>query len=104
MTERYQLVLQWPASALEDYDALVSLEDVLIEQLSDGSELDGHDMGVGQANIFIDTDSPETTFQAIRGVLETQGALPDLKAAYRGAGSDRYKVLWPAGSDTFEVL
>lgn len=104
MSERYQLVLQWPASSIEDYDALVSLEDVLIEQLPDGSELDGHDMGLGQANIFIDTDCPETTFQTIQRLLETPCARPGLKAAYREAGSDRYKVLWPAGSETFEVL
>jgi hypothetical protein len=42
---KYQLVLQWPASSLDDYDALIAAENKLIESLSKTHEVDGHDMG-----------------------------------------------------------
>jgi hypothetical protein len=87
MSQRYNLVLQWPGSALDDYDPLVSLEDALIEHLPDGSELDGHDLGVGQANIFIDTDSPEAAFRAVQPLLEAHRSGNDLKV--RGGARSR---------------
>ena len=48
----YQLVLQFAPKALPDYDALVALERQLTGQLGE-SAVDGHDMGSGEANIFI---------------------------------------------------
>jgi len=45
---RYQLVLQWPASSIDDYDSMISIEDSLIEGLPNDSEVDGHDIGSGQ--------------------------------------------------------
>ena len=54
---RYQLVLQFAAAMLSDYDALVALESQLIGVLGN-SAINGHDLGSGQANIFIDTTDP----------------------------------------------
>ncbi len=59
---KYHLVLQWPASTIADYDALVAVETLLIERLTSG-KIDGHDMGSSEANIFIQTDDPERTFR-----------------------------------------
>ena len=42
---KYQLVLQWPARSIKDYDVLVEIEDALIADLSAESEVDGHDAG-----------------------------------------------------------
>ena len=61
---RYQLVLQFAAGTLSDYDALVAMEDQLIELLGE-SAVDGHDMGSGEANIFIHTSDPQNTFRQL---------------------------------------
>ena len=47
-----QLVLQFRGDSLEDYDAMISLEDELIETLRDSAKVDGHDVGSGEVNIF----------------------------------------------------
>src|SRR5262245_66211694 len=69
MQMRFQLVLQWPASSIEGYVTLVEIEEVLINGLTAGSEVDGHDAGFDQVNIFIRTDYPERTFEGDRSVL-----------------------------------
>jgi hypothetical protein len=50
---KYMLVLQWPISSIPDYEAIVALETALIDALPDGSQIDGHDAGSGEMNIFI---------------------------------------------------
>lgn len=39
---KYQLVLQWPASSIEDYDALIAFEGELIRELSDKPASSNH--------------------------------------------------------------
>ncbi len=58
----YQLVLQFSAHTLEDYDQLISLETLLLKQLDRVAKVDGHDMGKGEFNIFILTRIPATAF------------------------------------------
>jgi hypothetical protein len=55
---KYQLVLQWPAHAIEDFDRLVEVEETLVERLSERHDVDGHDMGAGEMNMFIHTEHP----------------------------------------------
>jgi hypothetical protein len=52
----YQLVLQFRAESVQEFGELVVLEDLLIEKLPEDSEVDGHDFGCGEFNIFILTD------------------------------------------------
>jgi len=52
-----QLVLQFTAASMEDFDRLV-LEDSLIQELEGLATVDGHDFGMGEFNIFILTDDP----------------------------------------------
>jgi len=101
---KYQLVLQWPASSIDDYDTLISVEDALIEGLPDEAEVDGHDAGSGQANIFILTKSPHTTFHVVRAILEACNSLVDARIAFRDRKRDEYTVLWPIDLRKFEVL
>jgi hypothetical protein len=101
---KYQIVLQWPASSIQDYDAMIALENLLIDKLPNGSKVDGHDGGSGQVNVFIHTDSPGNTFASIKDVLEEQDALSNVKAAYRVMGSSEYTILWPKNLTEFEVL
>jgi hypothetical protein len=50
---RYQVVLQWSASSMNDYDEMVGVEDLLIERLSKRCKVDGHDFGSNEANISV---------------------------------------------------
>jgi hypothetical protein len=93
----YQLVLQFAANTISHYDALVALEQQISAALSE-SELDGHDMGSGEANIFILTSDPQQAFHQIVPVLERTGQMETLTAAYRRTDEDRYHVLWPENS------
>jgi hypothetical protein len=98
-----QLVLQFPADAIDDYDAMVELEDLLIETLNDGSDVDGHDFGNGEMNIFVWTDDAERTFATVREILLDHALMRTLAAGYREEHANGYTPLWPAGSQRFEV-
>ena len=80
---RYRLILQLPASSMEDYDRIVELEEKLVPTLGNLGNVDGNDMGSGDANIFILTDQPELAFGRLRSTLEN---VPDLKVAYHEVG------------------
>jgi hypothetical protein len=95
---RYQLVLQFRGDSLEDLDATVALEHELIEQLGESADVDGHDVGSGETNIFIFTSDPAATFSRARPVLERRQQLKSVTAAYRDAEGERYTVIWPEGS------
>jgi|KBSMisStaDraftv2_1062788.scaffolds.fasta_scaffold198698_2 hypothetical protein len=92
---QYQLVLQWPAS-LTNYDGMIEVEEFLIENLDHG-EIDGHDAGQGETNIFIQTDDPEATYAALKGLLWRRAAWDGIRIAYRDVTRDKYWVLWPEG-------
>jgi hypothetical protein len=93
---RYQLVLQFRDRSLDDLDAIVALEDSLIEQLAADAEVDGHDIGSGETNIFIFTSDPSGTFSAIQPVLDHAGLLHEATVAYRPVDGNAYTIVWPA--------
>ena len=101
---KYQLVLQWPASSVDDYDSMIATEDSLIEELSSGSEVDGHDPGSGQVNIFIRTDEPTKTFDDVKNILKASDAWTDIRIAYRNLEGSKYTVLWPKNLKEFKVF
>jgi hypothetical protein len=45
---KYQFVLQFEASSMQDFDRLVALEDSLIEEMGNIAKVDGHDFGSGK--------------------------------------------------------
>jgi hypothetical protein len=100
--KKFMLVLQFPDDQV-DFDRLVELEDELGSAVEPEAEVDGHDFGSGEGNIFIHTDDPEGTFQVVKGTLEP-AMLHVLKAAYRARKGETYRVLWPAGLDEFSVV
>jgi hypothetical protein len=91
----YQLVLQLPTDALFEVSELVALEDRLIAILRNSAEVDGHDMGSGEANIFVRTGTPAQTFEVIKPVLKEFAVLDRVTAAYRGEKGQDYAVIWP---------
>ena len=101
---KYILVLQWPANSLDDFDALVSLEDQLEADIPAAHGIvDGHDFGAGEMNIFIYTDRPLEAFQVMRTTVSNSPKWVDVRAAYRRTDSDRYAVIWPKSLDVFSV-
>lgn len=100
---KYQLVLQQSGSSMADFDQLVDLECELEDILGDAADVDGHDFGSGEANIFILTDTPNETFKTVRTHLEESGNLSSMRIAYREIESDAFKVLWPDGVTDFKV-
>jgi hypothetical protein len=102
---RYQLVIEFPAESLADFDEMVALEDRLIADLGTSAKVDGHDFGSGTANIFIFTTEPEMTFWRVRQRLQQEGRLQSVTAAHRPVDGNDYTVIWPKDSKTpFSIL
>lgn len=68
--QRDQLVLQFRGGSLSDFDLLISLEDKLIAALGDSADVDGHDIGSDETNIFIFASDPNIAFVTVKSVLE----------------------------------
>ena len=101
---KYQLVLQFEAVSIEEFDRFVALEDQLIAELSDLATVDGHDFGLGRFNIFVLTDSPAASFRKAREIVATQGIPNVMRSAYRELDSEDYVILWPSSLTEFSVL
>ena len=100
---KYCLVLQWPASSIDDYDAMIEAEDALIRGLGEGNEVDGHDAGSSEVNIFIRTDDPKQAFRQLEAILRSRGSWDAVRIAYREVNASQYTVLWPKGLTRFDV-
>ena len=100
---RYQLVLQFEANTMDDFDQLVILEDKLIDELGNVATVDGHDFGSGEFNIFVLTDEPPTAFSAAHRVVMNHGVQNVMRAAYREVVADDYVILWPPSLPKFTV-
>jgi hypothetical protein len=96
---KYQLVLQFRGDSLADFDAMIALEEQLIEDLEDSADVDGHDCGSGETNIFIYTLDPTATFSKVKQTLEKEDRLESVTAAYRKEDSNHFTVLWPENSE-----
>jgi hypothetical protein len=96
-------VLQWPSDSRETYDAVVEIEDLLIEAIQDECAVDGHDVGSGEMNIFIWTDDPPSTFDQVTAAISTHALWAHLRAAFRAEGQDDYTVIWPEGLSDFKI-
>ena len=105
MRFRYQqeLVLQLPASSIKDYDTLIELENCIRIGLSNLGDVDGHDMGQGEMNIFIHTDNPKLTFERIKLLLGTRDFYPEMKVAYRDIGKKDFTVVYPPSLTHFTI-
>ena len=101
---KYQLVVQCPEGLYEDIDAIAEMEDRLDESLVD-AEVDGHDIGSGEINIFIHTNNPVNTLKAVEQLLDAEQIdMAYIKIAYREIGTDKYIPLWPVDLADFSVI
>ena len=100
---KYQLVLQFPGDSLTDFDELASLEQTLEKTLSGTANVDGHDFGAREFNIFILTDDPVRAFKLAEPIIEAGKHIQQLKAAYRELQHDRFTMLWPPDLQHFRI-
>jgi hypothetical protein len=105
MKFRYQkeLMLQLPACSIKDCNTFIELENYIIAGLGNLGEVDGHDMGVGEINIFVHTDRPKLAFERIRSLVGTNDFMPELKAAFRDVGKDDFTIVYPLGLTRFTI-
>lgn len=103
MAQRFQLVLQFEAEKPNDFDDLVRIEDMLRDVLAQRANVDGHDVGAGQFNIFIFTGAPEETFRRAQALLSTHGRSRKFKAAYREPEAEEFVILWPLDLSVFNI-
>ena len=101
-SHKYRLVLAFYDHDLENYACVVALETKLEAELLSG-EVDGHDVGGGVVNIFIDSREPMRCFE--EAMLIINDMEPKLNAAgYRDIEEEDYVRLWPEGDITpFEL-
>lgn len=99
----YQLVLQFPGDSEEDFNLLIEMEEKLENSLGTTSEVDGHDFGSDEMNIFIYSNEPENCFEQSKKLLESMIDIGEMKAAYRHVESEEFKILWPKWLNKFEV-
>jgi hypothetical protein len=101
----YLLVLQWPsASTAEELDLLVSLENEIRGEIGAHGDVDGHDIGSGERNIFIFTEDPKSAFEHVRKIGSIPDHMTDLRVGYRIVGEDDFIPLYPMGLDHFSVI
>ena len=101
---KFQLVIQFDTSNLDDFDTLIDLEDKLELKLGSCHIVDGHDFGSGEMNIFIHTNDPESAFFTCKKVIGQFTTL-EFVVAYRDLTSEKYTVIYPKNSDKeFSVI
>lgn len=100
---KYQIVVQLPEETFGDLGLIIEMEDKLEANLLN-AELDGHDLGNGEVNIFIHTNSPIETFELVKNIFHDDvQVLANAKVAYRELTDEEYICLWPADLKEFEI-
>ena len=69
---------------------------------SSSGEVDGHDFGAGECNIFILKNDPRSAFEYVKEHLFNEEDA-DWKAAFRDVNQESFTVLWPSTETTFEI-
>ena len=82
---------------------MIGAENILIKHLAGDSEVDGHDAGSGEMNIFVFTDDPRKALTQIEAVLGSSDSWVDVRVAYREVGKSQFTILWPKWLAQFEV-
>ena len=99
----YQLVLQIPASSITDFDRLIMLEEAIIDGLGSTGDVDGHDAGSGEMNIFVLTDDPKLAFDRIKTIPDVGDHLLNMKVAFREVGKHEFTIIHPHDLKSFAI-
>ena len=85
-------------ASADDFDQLLVIENKLELALRYKHQVDGHDIGSGEMNIFIHTTDPTEAFRVSKDVLSEKD-LEIVTVAFRELDGDKYSVLWPEKFD-----
>ena len=101
----FQLVLQFKPWGDRPPDALAAIEDRLEASTNFDAEVDGHDFGSGEGNVFIITSDPRRAMTECVSAVTAEGLLPLLSAGYRRLDENHFIRLWPIDNpEPFDVL
>lgn len=99
----YQLVVQMIPDSSLGLEEMIGMEDRLIDLLGDMAEVDGHDIGAEEMNIFIVCNNPENVFNLVRVNLDTIGLPANVRIGFRALDEETFKVLHPIGLQSLVV-
>ncbi len=88
---------------MKDYDEMIAYERSVAGALGELGEVDGHDAGTGEMNIFILTDRPKLAFDRIKEISDTEKYRNELKAAFREIGKDEFVIIFPENLVHFSI-
>ena len=100
---KFQVVLQWSGASESDYLSMVNLEQKLVDMESPQYEVDGHDCGSNERNIFILSNDPIAVFEIIKPILEKENELDKIRVAYREIKKSNFNIIWPKSLKSFEI-
>ena len=95
------MAIQWSDKDIS-LEKIAEIEEILEYDIGVGHEVDGHDFGNGQANIFLLTINPQKLFEEIMGLLD-KSELVGAKIAYRQENKNEFTILWPSDAKHFEI-
>ncbi len=96
--------MQWSeAAVLGSYEKLIEIENLIVDKLGKLGEVDGHDVGSEEMNIFILTDNPRACFEWVKSILESGDTWASVRVAYREMSGNKYEVLLPKQLTKFEI-
>ena len=103
MKYKYQLVAQWGSDSMDSYDEMIRTEDALLDRLTTRHSVDGHDVGSGEVNIFVNTNDVQAAYAEVKAVLQAEGRWDGVRIAYRPHRGEEYSILWPESLREFQV-
>ena len=103
MDFKYQLVFEWSASSEADYNVLLAIEETIRKGLGRIGIVDGHDIGIGEMNVFIHTNDPKGAFEKAMSLVQGKYDLKELMVGYRNFDDEDYTPMFPTGLEAFRV-
>ncbi len=98
---KYQLVIQFSENSMK-FDEIIKFENIIADELTEMAEVDGHDIGSGEINIFIFTDNPKFSFKKIKNILNAN-KIDNFNVAYRDIRKENYVILYPNNLKKFNI-
>jgi hypothetical protein len=93
--QQFQMVIQFPSDFFESISAIHGFEERLMQCMPRTCNVDGHDVGSGTVNFFVDTTAPLAAFRTFRKYLGTNAVERRLRIAYRLSEGEDFTNLWP---------
>ena len=90
----HQVVVQFPQRFFPSHAAMIAFEDRLIAYLPKTHVVDGHDVGSGTINFFIETRFPLAAYKIVYRVV-TNAHRRHMRIAYRALRGSTFTTVWP---------